>query len=334
MNNIQAKDLIQAKALGCLDPEDDTVMNRLMDEDDDFPWQELGQYQNLVAFLPTLLDIENPDQYVKDNVAEKLRQLEENRKAAEMPEPEPEQKPEIGPQPEINAEPEVEPEQESVREPEIESEIKPEVETEVKPEGEGISEEIDLTDSTEPMEPPEQIAEKNEPEEITNTDPDIKIDEPRIPEVKSITKKDISFKNYGMPHIPLSEQERQREQPPEQEREKVVEEKKVEELKPDRVSRGPAQRLSRKEFENRNVKSQVSKIPPVEEKAPVVKQKRDKLGMVMAIVLFIITLLVIAFMYFKFSKEIQQNKDEIDRLNKLIGSQEIHTDNSHRLDIT
>ena len=327
MNNVQAKDLIQAKALGCLDPEDDSVMNRLMDEDDDFPWQELGQYQNLVAFLPTLLDTENADQDVKDNVAEKLRQLEEERRALEMPEPEPE----IEPQPEIDAEPEVEPVQESETEPEIESEINLENESEVRPED--IPEEINLTDSTELKEPPEQIIEKEEPDEITNTDPDIKIDD-IIPEIKSSTKKGISFKDYGMPHIPLTEQERQREQLPEQERKKTIDEKKVEELKPDRVSRGPTQRLSRKEFENRNVKSHVSKTPPVEEKAPEVKQKRDKLGMITSIVLFIITLLVLAFMYFKFSEEIQQNKNEIDRLNKLIGSQEIHPDISNRLDIT
>ena len=30
MNNIKAKDLIQAKALGCLDPDDDAIINKLM----------------------------------------------------------------------------------------------------------------------------------------------------------------------------------------------------------------------------------------------------------------------------------------------------------------
>ncbi|MCH6574331.1 MAG: hypothetical protein IH795_03865, partial [Bacteroidetes bacterium] len=62
-------ELLQAKALGCLDPEDDALFTKLMKEDENFPWQELGHYQNLVAFLPTLLEIEVPDREVKDNIA-------------------------------------------------------------------------------------------------------------------------------------------------------------------------------------------------------------------------------------------------------------------------
>ncbi len=81
MSNMESMELLQAKALGCLDPEDDARFNKSMREDENFPWQELGHYQNLVAFLPTLLDIEIPEPEVKDNVARKLYGLGEKFKA-------------------------------------------------------------------------------------------------------------------------------------------------------------------------------------------------------------------------------------------------------------
>jgi hypothetical protein len=81
MSNLESKELLQAKALGCLDPEDDVLINKLMKEDENFPWQELGHYQNLVAFLPTILEIEVPEPEVKDNVARKLYELGEKIKA-------------------------------------------------------------------------------------------------------------------------------------------------------------------------------------------------------------------------------------------------------------
>ena len=81
MSSVESKELLQAKALGCLDPEDDALITKLMKEDENFPWQELGHYQNLVAFLPTILDIEIPEPEVKDNVARKLYELGEKIKA-------------------------------------------------------------------------------------------------------------------------------------------------------------------------------------------------------------------------------------------------------------
>jgi hypothetical protein len=81
MSDVESKELLQAKALGCLDPEDDALITKLMKEDENFPWQELGHYQNLVAFLPTILEIEIPEPEVKDNVARKLYELGEKVKA-------------------------------------------------------------------------------------------------------------------------------------------------------------------------------------------------------------------------------------------------------------
>jgi hypothetical protein len=78
---MESKELLQAKALGCLDPEDDALITNLMKEDENFPWQELGHYQNLIAFLPTLFEVEIPDPEVKDNVARRLYELGEKIKA-------------------------------------------------------------------------------------------------------------------------------------------------------------------------------------------------------------------------------------------------------------
>jgi hypothetical protein len=68
MNEIRAKELIPAKALGCLDTEENEKFLKLMEEDNEFPWQEFGQYQNLVAQMPTLLKFEAPDPEVKNKV--------------------------------------------------------------------------------------------------------------------------------------------------------------------------------------------------------------------------------------------------------------------------
>jgi len=283
MSNIQAKDLIQGKALGCLDPDDDAMMNKLMEEDIEFPWSEFGQYQNLVAFLPTLLDIESPEQFVKDNVANRLSELESKRKAAEMPEPEPEPVPEI--------------------------EDLPSIEDMMK---------------ENPLE--EFPVEEKLPEEFVNIDPDLKINEEVIEE-RIPPRRGISFKDHGMPQVPTNEEE--------QPKEKVVEDKKPIELKPDRINRGQAPRLPRKDFENKNVKSYVSKTPapaPVEEKIAAVK--KDKLGFITAIVLFIITLLILAFMYFKFSGEIQQNKDDIEGIKKMFSLEENYRQLIHHPDFS
>jgi hypothetical protein len=68
MDEIRAKELIPAKALGCLDTEENENFLKLMEEDNEFPWQEFGQYQNLVAQMPTLLKLEAPDPEVKNKV--------------------------------------------------------------------------------------------------------------------------------------------------------------------------------------------------------------------------------------------------------------------------
>ena len=241
MSSIKASDLIQAKALGCLDTEDDAVITQLMEDDQNFPWQELGHYQNLVAFLPTLLDIESPDLEVKNRVARKLSQLGERQKKTEQ-----------------------------VKSPEV-------------------------SVATEKISDDELI------EQTSSLNRDLQLDDEVI-EGEGRIKKGISFKEHGMPQIPLKEEE-----------EKFT--KDAAELQPDRIGNRTAPRVTRKEVDKKSVRSYVSKFP-AEEK--VIESKKDRSGIITAIILFVISLIVLIFIYFKLSSDIQDNKNEIERLKQQI----------------
>jgi len=106
----KAIDLIKAKTLGCLNKDENAELKEYMESGEDFPWDVLGDYQNLTAMLPILLQLEVPDSELKDNVARKIYKVLEGLKAK--------QKAEITPVPET-----------TIDEHEIE-EDKPELETE------------------------------------------------------------------------------------------------------------------------------------------------------------------------------------------------------------
>mgnify|MGYP003451083704 FL=1 len=61
--------MLQAKALGCIDVEDNRELQAFIDEGHVFPWDELGKFQNVAALLPLALQLELPDAELKDRVA-------------------------------------------------------------------------------------------------------------------------------------------------------------------------------------------------------------------------------------------------------------------------
>lgn len=69
--------MLQAKALGCIDFEDNRELQAFIDEGHVFPWDELGKFQNVAALLPLALQLELPDAELKDRVALKLIKLSE-----------------------------------------------------------------------------------------------------------------------------------------------------------------------------------------------------------------------------------------------------------------
>ncbi len=64
-------------ALGCLDRNEYYEMLERMQDKLHFPFQELGEFQNLTTLLPTILNIETPVPQVKDKVARKLYRVKD-----------------------------------------------------------------------------------------------------------------------------------------------------------------------------------------------------------------------------------------------------------------
>ena len=74
-------DLIKLEVLGCLSDEDIKSLESLKVEGNEFPWKELGDYQNLIARLPVSLEIKIPSIELKDKTAMKLYSIRDQIKA-------------------------------------------------------------------------------------------------------------------------------------------------------------------------------------------------------------------------------------------------------------
>lgn len=72
MDKETASEMIQAKALGCLEINDRKILDEYINLGGEFPWKEYGEYQNLAALLPIILEIEAPQISVKDKVARRI----------------------------------------------------------------------------------------------------------------------------------------------------------------------------------------------------------------------------------------------------------------------
>jgi len=73
--------LLQAKALGCLDEDENIELQNFINEGFVFPWDELGIFQNTAALLPLALQLEIPEPELKDRIALKLIKLTEELRA-------------------------------------------------------------------------------------------------------------------------------------------------------------------------------------------------------------------------------------------------------------
>lgn len=73
-------DFLYAYSLGCLEDENKKTLIEYLNSNEDYPWQELGEYQNLAALLPVILELEDPDPSLKDKVARKLYQVQDELK--------------------------------------------------------------------------------------------------------------------------------------------------------------------------------------------------------------------------------------------------------------
>jgi len=81
MEKKKAIELIKLEVFDCLNNEDAEILRLSKEFDSDFPWKELGEYQNLAALLPVALTIEFPVGELKDKVALKLYNMRDEIKA-------------------------------------------------------------------------------------------------------------------------------------------------------------------------------------------------------------------------------------------------------------
>ena len=84
MDRNKSVDLIKSYVLGCLNPEVEKGLKSFMEDTENFPWQELGQYQNLVAMLPLNLNLETPGAEVKANISRKISELRVEQESAKQ----------------------------------------------------------------------------------------------------------------------------------------------------------------------------------------------------------------------------------------------------------
>ena len=81
MDKKRGVDLIKLEVLGCINLKDKESLEIMKEKEENFPWKELGDYQNLVALLPSTLIIKYPESELKDKTAMKLYKIRDEIKA-------------------------------------------------------------------------------------------------------------------------------------------------------------------------------------------------------------------------------------------------------------
>jgi hypothetical protein len=81
MDKKKAIDLIKLEVLSSIKKEDAENLKIAKETDENFPFKELGDYQNLVASLPLVLPTEYPSSELKDKTALKLYSIRDEIKA-------------------------------------------------------------------------------------------------------------------------------------------------------------------------------------------------------------------------------------------------------------
>lgn len=307
MDKVVAAEMIQAKALGCLDNNDRKELNEFLSLGGEFPWKEYGEYQNLTSLLPIILEIEAPDVSVKDKVAKKIYDAIAELKAKKT-----------GgsginkPGGELNY-----PDTTVLGEPILEDQTELNLSMN---EGDIIPiepEEVELPDSsvTENLSPefsseePDLSLQKND-EQVLNENLPL-----GTPEVKKEDFPEEIINDSTVPEsIPLAE-----EPIPSSEKQSI--EEKMEDKSLNIKKTAAVQSKYRNLIEEKSKRKPLEDIPLKKEKfiEPEKPQKKSGSGIVVDIIIYILLLAAIAFVYLKLSSEIQSLKEEIDLLKQNSG---------------
>jgi len=81
MDKKKSLELIKLEVLGCLSEKDMESLKTMKESKDEFPWKELADYQNLVALIPSALELKYPASELKDKTAMKLYSIRDEIKA-------------------------------------------------------------------------------------------------------------------------------------------------------------------------------------------------------------------------------------------------------------
>jgi len=201
--------LLQAKALGCLDPSDENLLSEFINAGHLFPWDELGALQSVASLLPISLPLELPDPLLKDKIALRLIKLTEEIRAQKIIEEEKQKQQETEPvlpqEPEF-AEEEFEQVVEENKEPEEttqESQSEEETIIEVKTEIPDIVEENDFN-----MDVDEATFNLDNvvlPDYESISAPETGFDQIEKPEVENLTEKPFEEPSIDTPPIDIVE---------------------------------------------------------------------------------------------------------------------------------
>ncbi len=309
--------MLQAKALDCLDAEDNKAMQEFINGGHVFPWDELGHYQNVASHLPLALELELPDTELKDRVALKLIELSEQLRIKKMLE---EDKFEVEEDIDVNVdeftnipEPEVEPAIEIENEETI---IEENLVESLNPEESNIIEEEVSLHNLETVE----VSKENLQEDVT-TDPlfdapinETQIDYPKIEEADVdtvLTQNEIHQENISE-HLVKEESEITETSVDSQSAEIVQgEESQNSEQKPDLTKKSVAEKVFKAlEQDFDSLKSTYEE-----------SERKTTRGLLYAYVIIAILLALLIFSFFKLSSDMNSLENEVKELkNKLSSS--------------
>jgi Anti-sigma-K factor rskA len=74
-------EMMAAFAAGCMDKENFIQVKEYLDQGGELPERQLGEFQNIVAMIPIILEFEKPAPEIKDHVAKKLISMKDEIKA-------------------------------------------------------------------------------------------------------------------------------------------------------------------------------------------------------------------------------------------------------------
>jgi len=297
--------MLQAKALGCLDTEDNKELQEYIDGGHLFPWDEFGKFQNVVALLPLALQLELPDAELKDRVALKLIKLSEQLRIKKILE---EDKFEVEEEPD-----EIVNEFTNIQETYVEPPI--EIETEVPLVEDNLASQLNSEETTFNLDEiylpgidGGEVADVNLQEDVNIESPfETLIDESQIgyPQVEEVEISEV----LAEPEIPQSENKAQ-----------LVNEENIESKAKDDYEE-PSKQL---DLTKRNVAEKMFKA--IEQDFDSLKNHYEKSerkttrGLLFAYVIIAVLLAFLIFSFFKFSSDINSLKNEVNDLKKKVSS--------------